>query len=46
MHVTSRTCPAARLGDDGARPGRAMLANRLLYGSSIICLLLGLAVKG
>jgi adenosylcobinamide-phosphate synthase len=40
--------PKPALGDDGRLPGPddIGLANRLLYGSSIICLLLGLAVKG
>lgn len=40
--------PKPALGDGGRLPGPddIGLANRLLYGSSIICLLLGLAVKG
>lgn len=43
-----KTVRKPTLGDDGHPPGPEDIgpANRLLYGASVICLLLGLAVKG
>ncbi len=45
---SGETVPRPTLGDGGHPPGPEdiALANRLLYGASLLCLLLGLAVKG